>query len=765
VRLLKLRREALCVAALLIVAPLFGQNVDLANEAAWSRVLTLAEDFIGSGAVAGEVASFDRIDLLVDLHARFSSDVLGRPVSSERIAVTKQAFRLVLQTLPQRYSGDRSSAMLRLLRDLVTNRAFFVELLSSDDPAEVIQEQILAYLERNGSMSYTEPVPIPDQVAVPRSDTMLGIVGDGILLVADRGTAGHYNRAIDAGETVSITVPLRNTSDVPFRSTSGFLQTTDPFVVVDTSEVVYTERSVIDGETITFAPGSTIVPSQQYTFTVLDDCPDGHEVELEILVWDSDQGRFAVPFRLVVHNVGPLSFGTARIDDDVPGPSQGNDNGIIEPGEIIEYVLAIENRGAVRIDEITARLFSPETLIQFTSGNDVLRYREIAPRSERPIAASFTFAVSDDQETMPGSASLRLFAQGTARGFNYSWLRTQVYQIGVSDADWNAIVEQIPRLMEEASFGEIIDLLTQERLQYRIEQNPQIALQLAAAQQAAEEQLQRAEVERQAAQRAELERQAAQRAAQERLLARLSLSTVLVEGGTFQMGSPSGGVSDERPVHPVTVDSFGMTRTEVTFAEFDAFARATNRSLPDDEGWGRGTRPVINVSWYDAVRYANWLSEQDGLTPAYRINGDSVTWTRSADGWRLPTEAEWEYAARGGVRARETVYAGSNSAGSVAWYDANSGSRTYPVGQKQPNELGLYDMSGNVAELCWDWYGGYSSRSQMNPGGPSSGTYLVARGGGWGSSASHVRVAYRGNAGPDERDGILGFRLVVPAVQ
>jgi formylglycine-generating enzyme required for sulfatase activity len=254
-----------------------------------------------------------------------------------------------------------------------------------------------------------------------------------------------------------------------------------------------------------------------------------------------------------------------------------------------------------------------------------------------------------------------------------------------------------------------------------------------------------------------------------------SLETVLVEGGTFRMGSPSGGGRDERPVHSVTLDSFWMTETEVTFAQYNAFARATGRDLPDDEGWGRGSRPVINVSWYDAVAHANWLSGRDGLTPAYRISGRDVTWNRSANGWRLPTEAEWEYAARGGTQARETAYAGSNSVGEVAWHIGNSrmaGSgvisrlMTHPVGGKQANELGLYDMSGNVWEWCWDWYGRYDSETQRNPSGPASGRYRVWRGGCWGVIAAGSRVANRiYGSRPVSRSYALGFRLAAPAVQ
>ena len=130
---------------------------------------------------------------------------------------------------------------------------------------------------------------------------------------------------------------------------------------------------------------------------------------------------------------------------------------------------------------------------------------------------------------------------------------------------------------------------------------------------------------------------------------------------------------------------------------------------PDDRGWGRGNRPVILLNWYDAVKYCNWLSEQEGFTPVYEINGTNVSWNQSARGYRLPTEAEWEYAARGGSQSQGYKYAGSNDVDEVAWYWINAEYTSHPVKGKKANELGLYDMSGNVLEWCWDWYGGYSS--------------------------------------------------------
>ncbi len=235
---------------------------------------------------------------------------------------------------------------------------------------------------------------------------------------------------------------------------------------------------------------------------------------------------------------------------------------------------------------------------------------------------------------------------------------------------------------------------------------------------------------------------------------------VLVEGGTFSMGSKSGNY-DEKPVHSVTVSSFYMSKNEVTFEQYDEFCEATGRVKPYDYGWGRGTMPVINVSWYDAVEFCNWLSEQEGLTPVYSGSGDNISCNFDANGYRLPTEAEWEYAARGGNKSRGYKYSGSDNIDDVAWYIDNSGIKTHPVGQKKANELGLYDMSGNVYEWCWDWYGYYSSSSQTDPEGPSSGSYRVGRGGSWTGNAGGASWLVRALDSPEDWDSHSGFRVVV----
>jgi formylglycine-generating enzyme required for sulfatase activity len=195
----------------------------------------------------------------------------------------------------------------------------------------------------------------------------------------------------------------------------------------------------------------------------------------------------------------------------------------------------------------------------------------------------------------------------------------------------------------------------------------------------------------------------------------------LVEAGSFQMGSTDGD-ADEQPVHTVHITRpFYMAKYAMTFEEYDRFCDDTiGRSRPDDGGRGRGNLPVINVTWYDAVAYCNWLSEKEGLTPCYSGKGKLTKCDFSANGYRLPTEAEWEYAAHGGQNSQGYIYAGSDNPDDVAWYADNSDGQIHPVGQLQPNELGLHDMSGNLFEWCWDWYGEdyYASSPASDPTGP-----------------------------------------------
>jgi sulfatase modifying factor 1 len=243
---------------------------------------------------------------------------------------------------------------------------------------------------------------------------------------------------------------------------------------------------------------------------------------------------------------------------------------------------------------------------------------------------------------------------------------------------------------------------------------------------------------------------------------------ILVEAGSFQMGSTSGR-PNEQPVHSVHITrSFYMAKYAMTFGEYDRFCDDTIGIRRPRDSWGRGTRPVSGVDWYDAVAYCNWLSEKEGLTPCYDVKGRLTQCDFSVNGYRLPTEAEWEYAARGGPKSQGYEYAGSDNVDTVGWYEGNSGGQTHPVGQKQPNELGLYDMTGNMWEWCWDWYGEdyYASSPASDPTGPSSGTgphisdvERARRSGNYRENSDCLRVAYRSADGASY-PGDNGFRLV-----
>jgi formylglycine-generating enzyme required for sulfatase activity len=255
-----------------------------------------------------------------------------------------------------------------------------------------------------------------------------------------------------------------------------------------------------------------------------------------------------------------------------------------------------------------------------------------------------------------------------------------------------------------------------------------------------------------------------------------------IPGGTFRMGSTrETGLLNETPAHQVTLHDFLLGQYEITQGQyFDVTGQRpssckTNPELRGPEGWK--TLPVEMVSWYEALIFCNKLSMMENLKPAYRVNGHTnpndwgavptdeaatpwhVEWIHSANGFRLPTEAEWEYAARGGVNTANR-YAGSNNADDVAWYYENSETMSHGIGKKAPNELELYDMSGNVMEWCWDWQGAYTAAAKENPRGASSSLYKIIRGGSWSYAVNYCNVAYRHYNYPYYRGVNLGFRVV-----
>jgi len=231
---------------------------------------------------------------------------------------------------------------------------------------------------------------------------------------------------------------------------------------------------------------------------------------------------------------------------------------------------------------------------------------------------------------------------------------------------------------------------------------------------------------------------------------------VFVEGGLFEMGdSFNEGEESELPVHEVTLNSFYIGQYEVTQGEYESLM-GSNPGL----GYGVGDDyPVYYVSWYNAVEYCNAISIQEGLTPCYDISDWSCDF--NADGYRLPTEAEWEYAARGGANWTDNYrYSGTtDNLNDYAWYDTDL---THEVGTKLPNQLDIYDMSGNAWEWCNDWYSSsyYSSSPANNPTGPDSGSTRVERGGHWHYNASNCRVANRHSNDPSISGYPIGLRIL-----
>jgi len=238
---------------------------------------------------------------------------------------------------------------------------------------------------------------------------------------------------------------------------------------------------------------------------------------------------------------------------------------------------------------------------------------------------------------------------------------------------------------------------------------------------------------------------------------------VTVQGGTFNNGTSN-----------VTISSFKIGNCEVTQEQYSSVMG----SNPAFECGVGSNYPVYYVSWFDAIEYCNRLSMQEGLTPCYSYstygtnpdswpsgwntsytNHTNVSCNWSANGYRLPTEMEWMFAARGGNQTHNYTYSGSNNLNDVGWYNDNSGSTTHPVGTKAANELGIYDMSGNVWEWVWDIYGSYPGGSQTDPHGATSGSFRVSRGGSWNLDAAYCTVSSRFNYYATGGDGV-GFRCV-----
>ena len=242
---------------------------------------------------------------------------------------------------------------------------------------------------------------------------------------------------------------------------------------------------------------------------------------------------------------------------------------------------------------------------------------------------------------------------------------------------------------------------------------------------------------------------------------------VLIKGGAFTMGSPVTELerTTDEVQHRVTISDFYLAISQVTQWEYQSLIGNNPSNSQGDN------LPVENLTWFDAIRYCNALSIREGFNPAYSIQGENVTWNRNANGYRLPTEAEWEFACRAGTTTPFNT--GNNINDSQANFNNNYGynndasgritggyrQRTLAVKSFDPNQLGLFDMHGNVWEWCWDWYGAYSTAAQTNPIGPETGTLRINRGGGWNDFPRHIRSAYRATTPPNNTSFNIGFRL------
>lgn len=233
-----------------------------------------------------------------------------------------------------------------------------------------------------------------------------------------------------------------------------------------------------------------------------------------------------------------------------------------------------------------------------------------------------------------------------------------------------------------------------------------------------------------------------------------------IEGGSFRMGNSTGEI-DEKPAHLVSISPFYIGKYEVSQSEWFSVMQTNPSEFKGDN------LPVENVSWFDAVNFCNNLSLKENLTPAYLINGSNIICNWAANGYRLPTEAEWEFAAKGGNRSNDYTYSGSNSIENVGWFASNSNAKTNNVGSKKSNELGLYDMSGNVYEWCWDWYDAsyYRDSQANNPLGASSEFQRVIRSGSIYNEKNNCRVTNREHDFSYNKYSYLGFRVAKSDIQ
>lgn len=251
-------------------------------------------------------------------------------------------------------------------------------------------------------------------------------------------------------------------------------------------------------------------------------------------------------------------------------------------------------------------------------------------------------------------------------------------------------------------------------------------------------------------------------------ISRKNIELVRVEKGSFILGDQTNKLwSFSTPTQNATINyDYFIGKTQVTFEVYDQYTRDMRLESIDDSSWGRKTRPVINITWYDTIDFLNWLSKKEGISPAYDSDGNLIDSSgyKTRDitkvvGYRLPTEIEWEFAGKGGVKSRPTLFSGSNNISEVSWFSENSTGKTHEVATKMPNELGIYDMSGNVWEWINDNSGTYSGIDRINSVGPKDKTLKILRGGSFNSIKSDTQLTFRDELFPNNKDKYYGFRV------
>jgi len=382
------------------------------------------------------------VERAIDVHASSYGKGTGGGASAERIDNAKVLLRLAFQRTLMGAGGletPRQTVLCRVLR----NRGIIHDLFASGS-VEEMRRKIAQAESAHSDHGVEYPACVDTQFFLGRPGGDLAIDGAQVRLEEDYGYSGNHNGAIDAGETVKLRLPIQNNGERYFRSLSGFLETEDPYVEIDRSEVVYNEVPA----------GSTNPGSGAYILSISPQCPDGYKVSLRILAWDSDHGKQYLPIEVEVFNVGPLVVGEERVDDDIPGLSNGNDDGQVNPGEVIELVLGIRNRGQVSIEAVQATLSCQQGFVAFVKS--ALFYHHIDPTSTESHRADYEFEVSES-DFFSQELWIVLEAKGQSRGFSYTWHHpfTVPYQCG--EAGDHAREAQTERLARRVSLESPVD--------------------------------------------------------------------------------------------------------------------------------------------------------------------------------------------------------------------------------------------------------------------------------------------------------------------